>query len=192
MIRFDAEAAVPEPKPYKLCTFSRVMREKGIEDAIDAVEVINQKWNRPVFRLDIYGQIEDSYKEKFNSMQKEFPSYIHYGGLIPFDRTVEILRHYYALLFPTYHKGEGFAGTLIDAMAAGLPVIASNWRYNKEVVRPGKTGVLINNCNAKKIEEELVKIVENPDEWNAMRTSTLEEAHRYEPEEAIKPLMKRL
>ncbi len=34
----------------------------------------------------------------------------------------------------------GFAGTLIDAMAAGVPVIASNWKYNPEIVIENVTG----------------------------------------------------
>lgn len=168
------------------------MKEKGIEDAINAVENINRKQGRTAFTLDIYGQIDEDYKEKFAELQKDFPSYIHYGGLIPYDKSVETLRNYFALLFPTYYHGEGFAGTLIDAMAAATPVIASDWKCNGEVVVPGKTGVLIKNCNAQKIEEELDQIAENPDRWNTMKVSTLEEAHRYEPEVAIKPLMDRL
>jgi glycosyltransferase involved in cell wall biosynthesis len=168
------------------------MKEKGIEDAINAVENINRKQGRKVFTLDIYGQIEESYKEKFVELKKNFPSYIHYGGLIPYDKSVEILKDYFVLLFPTYYHGEGFAGTLIDAMAAATPVIASDWKCNGEVIRPGKNGVLIKDCNAQKIEEELDQIVGNPNRWNAMKITTLEEAHRYEPEVAIKPLMDKI
>ena len=43
--------------PYKLCTFSRVMKEKGIEDIIRAVIEINQENNKEIFSLYIYGQI---------------------------------------------------------------------------------------------------------------------------------------
>jgi len=188
----DSDVHIPEAEPYKLCTFSRVMKEKGIEDAIDAVESVNQKEGRTVFTLDIYGQVDDGYKAKFDAMQKSFPPNIKYGGLVPYDKSVETLRNYFVLLFPTYYHGEGFAGTLIDAMAAGTPVIASEWKCNGEVVKPGKTGVLLKECNTKKIETKLDKIAENPDYWNSMKISTLEEAHKYEPENAIKPLMERL
>ena len=168
------------------------MKEKGIEDAIVAVEAVNKTYGRIVFTLDIYGQIDDTYKEDFSSMQKRFPPYIRYAGLVHYDKSVETIKQYLALLFPTYYHGEGFAGTLIDAMVAGIPVIASDWKFNKDVVRSGKTGVLIKDCNARKIENELIKIAENPDEWNEMKVSTLEEAHRHEPETAIKPLISRL
>lgn len=105
---------------------------------------------------------------------------------------VETIKNYFALLLLTYYQDEGLAGTLIEAMAAGTPVIARNWRFNKKIVKLGKTGVLIKNCASKTDQEELEKIAENPNMWNAMRITSLDEAHKYEPRKAIKPLMKRL
>lgn len=101
------------------------MREKGIEDAVNAVVAVNTTLGFQVFSLDIYGQVDGAQTEWFDSLQKEFPSFIRYGGLVLFDKSVDILKDYFALLFPTYYKGEGFAGTLIDAYSAGVPVIAS-------------------------------------------------------------------
>ena len=48
-------------EPYRLCTFSRVMKQKGIEDAINAVGAINAECRRKVVTLDIYGPAEDEY-----------------------------------------------------------------------------------------------------------------------------------
>jgi glycosyltransferase involved in cell wall biosynthesis len=58
-------------------------------------------------------------------MQKRFPEYVVYGGVVPFNKSVEVLKDYFAVLFPTYYEGEGFAGTIIDAHSAGVPIIAS-------------------------------------------------------------------
>ena len=38
----------PKDEPYKLCTFSRVMKEKGMEDAINAVKAVNEKYKKVV------------------------------------------------------------------------------------------------------------------------------------------------
>ena len=72
---------------------------------------------------------------------RSFPKYVSYGGKVPFDKSVDILKNYFALLFPTYYDGEGFAGTLIDAFSAGVPVIASDWKYNAEIVNE-KVGIV--------------------------------------------------
>ena len=118
----NEELVYDETEPYRLCTFSRVMKEKGIEDAVNAVKKINKLENREVFILDIYGQVDKNQREWFERLQSTFPDFIRYGGLIPYDKSTDVLKEYFALLFPTYYDGEGFAGTLIDAMAAGLDV----------------------------------------------------------------------
>lgn len=38
----DEDLVCDETEPYRLCTFSRVMKEKGIEDAVNAVKKINK------------------------------------------------------------------------------------------------------------------------------------------------------
>lgn len=115
------------------------MKEKGIEDVVNAVKTVNEHFGRTVYTLDIYGQVDSAQTKWFNELQSIFPSYIKYGELVPVDKSVEVLKNYFALLFPTYYEGEGFAGTLLDAMAAGVPVIASDWRYNPEIMNE-KTG----------------------------------------------------
>jgi len=126
--------------PYRFCTFSRVMQEKGIETALETIEEINREHQQLVCTLDIYGPIDDGYKDRFdNIMQKVTPA-INYLGKVPFNKSVEVLKNYHALLFPTFWKGEGFAGTIVDAFSAGLPVIATDWNCNGEIIEHGKNG----------------------------------------------------
>lgn len=171
-------------KPFKLCTFSRVMKEKGIEDAVNAVEEINKQYGESIFTLDIYGQVDPSQAEWFENLKKKFSNDIKYKGLVPFDQSTNVLKEYYALLFPTYYEGEGFAGTLIDAMAAGVPVIASNWRYNKEIIHNGENGLLIEDD----LLNSLNYIFHNYKEWINLRKNCLELAKKYQPEHVIEIL----
>ena len=100
------------------------------------------------------------------------------------------MKNYYALLFPTYYEGEGFAGTLIDAMAAGVPVIASDWRYNSEIVQDNRTGFLIKNNES--LHEKLEFIKSNIALVNDMKKMCIEEANSYVPSRAIMNLMNHL
>lgn len=177
-------------EPLKLCTFSRVMKEKGIETAVSAVEAINEKLGKTAFLLDIYGQVEPSQEIWFSGLQRKFPGYISYKGMVEFDKSVDVLKKYTALLFPTYYAGEGFAGTLIDAMAAGVPVIASDWKYNAEIVRENETGVIIRDGES--LEEKLLWLLNNIGFWNAMKRNSVEEAQNYLPARALDVFMKRL
>lgn len=178
--------------PYKLCTFSRVMKEKGIEIAMNAVQMANRKIGAPAFTLDIYGPIWKTYAEEFPKVLASVPSYITYKGEVPFDKSTDALKDYTALLFPTYYEGEGFAGTLIDAMAAGVPVLASDWKYNAEIVKSGATGYCISECDEWKLSEFLLDIYQNHEQWCAMRLQCLCESHKYAPEIVYKDLADRL
>lgn len=178
--------------PYKLCTFSRVMLEKGIETAMEAVQIANAKHDRELFHLDIYGQIDKDYEERFVDIMKDAPGVIQYKGVVDFDRSVDVLKEYCALLFPTYYHGEGFAGTLIDAMASGVPVIASDWKYNSEIIKNEQTGILLRECTPEAIAAMLEWMLENMAEWDRMRRNCLDEAEKYLPEQVIKVLLHEL
>ncbi|MFQ9726147.1 MAG: glycosyltransferase [Clostridium perfringens] len=177
-----------ENYPFKLCTFSRVMKEKGIEDAINAVTYINKRFNMEIFSLDIYGQIEEEQQQWFESIMKGANKSIKYKGLVSYNESTNVLKKYYALLFPTFYQGEGFAGTLIDAMAAGVPVIASDWKYNSEIIIKGKNGILIEND----LISSLMYIKENVNEWNELKINCLEIAKKYVPEVALEILVKKM
>lgn len=188
----ESELVYSTVEPYKLCTFSRVMKEKGIEDAINAVKEVNEHNKRTVYTLDIFGQVDTEQTEWFEELQKRFPSYVKYGGFVPFDKSTEVLKNYSALLFPTFYEGEGFAGTLIDAFAAGIPVVASDWKYNSELISEGVTGTLYHTNNKEELIEKLLWIQDNIDVWNVMKNQCLQKATQYNPSVVIETLIKDL
>jgi len=179
-------------KPYKLCTFSRVMAEKGIEDAIDAVIAINKNFGKEIFTLDIYGQIDESYKERFEKMQKSFPGYISYKGCVDFNESVKVLKDYFALIFPTHFKTEGIPGTIIDAYSAGLPVLASQWDAASEIINHGITGFIYDFAQKSKLKELLLIISENPNMILNNKINCLRKAKKYSSETVVEEFIKYL
>ena len=112
--------------------------------------------------------------------------------MIPYNRSTEVVRSYDAVLFPTYYEGEGFAGTIIDAMAAGVPVIASDWKYNTELISNGYNGVLFNTRNIEQLVEVLEDVYQNNSKWVSMKGNCLQEARKYTPDNCIKVLINML
>lgn len=187
----EKELVYPSGMPYKLCTFSRVMKEKGIEDAVKAVVAVNTALGVQAFTLDIYGQVDERGTEWFDSLQKEFPRYIRYGGVVPFDKSVAVLKEYFALLFPTYYEGEGFAGTLIDAYSAGVPVIASDWKYNSELVNKN-TGCVYHTGDQFALVNVLKASAIDPAMLLYKKRLCLKEAEKYKTEKAVQILIEHL
>ncbi|HAS91456.1 MAG TPA: glycosyl transferase family 1 [Clostridiales bacterium] len=178
--------------PYKFCTFSRVVKEKGIEDAIIAIKAINEEHDVSICHLDIYGQIDPNYMDEFEKIIENAPNYINYKGEVPFDKSVEVLKNYYALLFPTYYPGEGFAGTILDAFASGIPVIASDWRYNAEIIKDGETGFIFDTHSIDELKQDIFKVLKNKEKYKEMKVNCVDQARAFLPENALKIFVEKL
>ena len=178
-------------KPYKLCTFSRVMKEKGIEDAIQVVKNINEESNEIVYELDVYGQIDEGYKDNFTKIINTSPEYIQYKGCIDAEKSVDTLKNYYLLLFPTKFKTEGIPGTIIDALSAGVPIIASRWDNADEIISEGKNGLIYKFNDLVDFCEKL-KIMLNCQKVFIMKKNCVEYAKNFDGNVAIETLTNEL
>ena len=179
-------------KDIRFCTFSRVLKEKGIEDAINAVQKVELKLHGKFHCfLDIYGPVDLVYENKFTKLMNNVPGYIRYCGCVDSSQSIETLRKYDALLFPTYYAGEGMAGTIIDAYSAGLPVIASDWKYNKEFIKHGITGYIFKTRDISDFQCKLLDFIKLADK-SAMRCACLKQARLYLPEQVIQVLLDKL
>lgn len=176
----------------QFCTFSRVMEEKGISDAINAVAKLNQERGQVVAKLDIYGPIEPIYEEPFEKLLQENSDYISYCGITNSEESVEVLKRYYALVFPTKWHGEGFPGTILDALASGLPIIASDWNANKELVKSEKTGIIYPSKKHSDLYAALKWAVDNDEEMKKMRFACREDYENYTPTTIINKIKSEL
>ena len=177
-------------EPYCFCIFSRVMKEKGIEDAIKAIEKINFDEGRTICKLDIYGRIDEGYAERFKKILQKSTDAICYKGMVSYDKSVEAIKNYYALLFPTYWDGEGFPGTIVDAFSAGLPVIATDWNCNGEIVENKKNGILYPSNGIKNLEEAIRWLINNKDKMQELKQNCVNSAKNYQPDKYIKWIRK--
>lgn len=177
-------------KPYKLCTFSRVMKEKGIEDAIWAVKTINNKYNNKVFELDIWGPVDKEYEKDFCEIKSRFPEYVNYRGVVDSSKSTEIVGNYFTLLFPTRFFTEGVPGTIIDAYSAGVPVISTKWESFSDIIKEGITGFGYSFENRNELINILETVANSPQLINSMRINCVEEAKLYNTNDVIEKFTK--
>lgn len=128
--------------PLRVCTYSRVTKEKGILDAIEICKKANRLLGKQVFVLDVYGKMYDEFEPEFNAALAENEGLVSYRGVKRPEETAEVLRSCFAILFPTYFECECFAGTALDAFSARIPIIANDWLYNGEAIRNGVDGFI--------------------------------------------------
>ena len=188
----ESEIVSSLKEPYRFCIFSRIMKEKGIENAVNAVQNINARYGRAVCTLDLYGQVDSNQTKWFEQCMKTFSDAVRYGGVIPFDKSVDVLKEYYALLFPTQFYTEGIPGTIIDAYAAALPVVASEWESVFDIVEPGVTGITYSFNKPEALEDCLTALLEDPEQISDMKKHCLKKAEQYLPNAVMDILISKL
>jgi glycosyltransferase involved in cell wall biosynthesis len=65
-------------------------------------------------------------------------------------------------IFVLGSKREGISNTILEAMASGLPVVASATGGNLELVLPGRTGELVEQGNSTALADAIVRYVRDP------------------------------
>lgn len=169
-----------------VCTFSRVTVTKGIEEAILAVALANQKLGDTAIKLDIFGVVDKNYENKFEELLLKHSDFVTYKGVIDYDKTVCVLKNYFALIFPTFYPGEGFPGNIIDSFYSGLPIITTDWLYNSEIVKNYENGLLVPIKNVPAISEALLLLYGKRDLVYKIRLNNLRESKKYDPEVVLK------
>ena len=181
----------PSGVPHRLCTFSRVMKEKGIETAINAIKNVNDRLGDIVYSLDIYGQVDAAQTDWFEDLMNRFPDFVQYCGCVDSHKSVEILQNYFSLLFPTHFYTEGIPGTIIDAYAAGVPVISAKWESYSDVIDEGVTGLGYEFDNTEQLEQILLNVAQNPQVLLDMKENCIRKAEDYIPQNVIQMLMEK-
>lgn len=180
-------AEFSEPLPF--CTFSRVIKEKGIEDAISAIQKINESKGREVCRLDIYGPIGENYRERFEEIMEYADSSIQYCGEVPRDDAIETLKNYYAMLFPTHWAGEGNSGAVTECFFAGVPVVATDFRCNSEIITNDYNGCIYPSELAETLEDAICHMIDCKDRMLEIKRNCLETAKNYLPEICVSKMV---
>lgn len=169
----------------KVCVFSRIYADKGVEDAIEAVKLANKSLGGEYVSLDMYGLVPEFYKDRLQEILNQNKGLVQYNGIIDYNKTVETLSNYFVMLFPTYYHGEGFPGNVIDAYNSALPIIATDWLYNSDVVLNNRTGLLVPVKNPKALGDAIVKLYNNRELRQELAINSLREVPKYAPDKVL-------
>ena len=96
------------------------------------------------------------------------------------------------MLFPTHFYTEGIPGSIIDAYAAGIPVISAKWESFDDVISEGHTGVGYSQAAYVDLISILTHCITYPADLNALKPTCLQNAHNYLPSAALQPLINKL
>ncbi len=164
----------------------RLSREKGQRDLIDAVAVLNRMEPELKFKLVIVGEgperesLERASREQGLSAQALFID--HVEDVAPYYAIAD------ALALPSH--SEGSPNVLLEAMAAGVPVVATKVGGVPEIAIDGESGLLVPAHEPQLFANALRSILIDADLTQTLRANaTARVASRFSPESYAESLI---
>lgn len=114
------------------------------------------------------GPLTDYYK-KF-CKEKDIPAI--FMGRIPREKLPEFYRKLDVFVAPST-GGESFGLILLEAMACGIPVLASDIEGYRNVITDGFNGLLFKNRDSKDLSEKLMELIADEKLYQRLRASGL-------------------
>lgn len=152
-------------RPRRLAFISQLRMSKGLGEALEACRALPEGC-----RLSVYGP---AMPDTDFSLFDGHPCASYEGALEPADVPRALAEHD-LLLFPSYYRGEGYPGIVIEAMQCGLPVVATRWRAIPEVVEHEKSGLLVAPRSVEELRAAILRLIEDPDLYRRLRAGAAE------------------
>jgi glycosyltransferase involved in cell wall biosynthesis len=146
----------------RLLYLANMVRSKGILDVLHAALIIAR--DCPDAEFVFCGAWEDASVRKeiedFRTAHPELP--IDWKGPLGGQQKSALINSSHIFLFPTYYDFEGHPWVIIEAMAAGLPIISTDQGAITESVIDGVNGYIVEKRNPAMLAELAIRLVRNP------------------------------
>ena len=138
----------PDSNIVKFAFIARIIKEKGIEQYLEAAQYIRRKY--PNTQFHICGVCDYNYKKRLEDLNKA--GTIIYHGLV--SNMEEIYRIISCTVHPTYYP-EGLSNVLLESAACGRPIITTNRSGCREVVENGVNGYVVKEKDSQDLIEKI-------------------------------------
>jgi glycosyltransferase involved in cell wall biosynthesis/ubiquinone/menaquinone biosynthesis C-methylase UbiE len=148
----------------KILFLSNLAETKGYKDVLySAKRVIHLQKNITYIFAGEWRNDEDR-KECEKYMEKEnIGGHVNFKGTIIGETKLRLLNEADIFVFPTYYPPEGHPWVIVEAVAAGLPIISTDQGAITESVIDGVNGFIVEKQNPQQIAEKINLLIENPE-----------------------------
>lgn len=149
----ESTIATYKNRPLKLLYAGRVTQRKGIKYLLEALKQIG---NTRDIHLDIIGYTHGS-----GNALKQYREYYRQHSAVSQHELFQKYSAYDALVLPSVF--EGFGLVIIEAMAAGLPVITTPNTMGPDIIEDDKNGYIVPIRNTESLQKAILKLANKSD-----------------------------
>lgn len=170
----------------RLMMVGRMVEKKGFKYALQALSFLKSNKRRTIY-IDLYG--DGPLKKDLKKQAKELgiANQIKFHGYVSNTRVRKELQNHSILLAPSVTASdddkEGLPNTILEAMASGVPVIASDHTAIPEAVKHRRTGLLVPEGDPEEIAYSVLELLDQQTDVEAIRGNArklIEEAYSVE------------
>lgn len=165
-----ADADAQGKRSFLIGTVARLSPEKGIDTLLDAAKIVVTSYPSARFVIAGTGPLERELAQKVRDLRLE--NCVRMAGFV--DNVPGLFSGLDLYVLPS--DTEGIPLALLEAMAAGLPVVATRVGGVPEVVVDGVTGFLVPPRQPKALAQAIVRLLVDPDLAKSMGASGRERA----------------
>lgn len=128
----------PETEGITFLAVIRIMKDKGIEEYLEAARIMRGRYAQDCIRFWLVGEYEEETRGRYEPLiqRLERSGAIRYFGHI--DNVGAVMAQSHVIVHPSYH--EGLSNVLLEAAACGRPVLAGNISGCTETFQEGESG----------------------------------------------------
>ncbi len=177
LTRFRPDGPTPAlnlPRPVILY-LGRMEPRKGFPLLLEAFKEVKRRLPTATLLAVGGGAYLDTYRQRVPPALREA---VHFTGFVPAEDLPGYYRYADLYTSPAI-GGETFGIVLLEAMASGTPVVASDIPGYRQVIRSGENGLLVDVHDPRAYAEALVAVLTRPDLARRLREAGLQTARRY-------------
>lgn len=129
----------PLPAEPRLLAIGRLMEQKGFDRLLRALPAVMA--SRPEVKLDVIGEGPERPKFERMTLELGLRDHVDFHGFVERARVPEFLARARVVVAPSRFEGMPYA--LLEAAAAGRPIVATRVGGIDQVVADGQTGILV-------------------------------------------------
>jgi len=176
--QFDGITRNRIDEKIRVLFLSRFVKEKGIYELFEAFRSLREHFPGMTLILAGTGPEEQAMRKWVE--KAGLAEYVTFPGYIRDKEKAQVLMDADMFVFPTYY-GEGCPVSLLEAMAAGLPILTSRAGGIGDFIIDGKNGRLLDAVTTTEVENAMADLLTSPEDCKAMGEYNRETAwKRYE------------
>jgi glycosyltransferase involved in cell wall biosynthesis len=157
---------------------------KNHQFLVDIVEALKRKNKKVTLHFLGDGELKEQVAQKV--IDRGLTNEIHFAGVV--DEVEDYLKKANVYVHPAYY--EPFGLVIIEAMAAGLPVVSLDGKGNRDLIEQDKNGYMFFEQDPELFAEKIMEICGSPEKYQALSDYAVQYAGKFDISQHTNQLLK--